>query len=84
MERRIILVDCQEGIQRVPESGFISLLLHLVNKLISLLDESLADFLLGRCWLCGFCISFSSFPPILKVFSGMFSQVERQCFQLCL
>ena len=84
MDRRIILVDCQEGIQRVLESGLIFILLHLVNKLISLLDESLADFLLRRCWLSGFCISSSSFPPILNVISGMFLQVERQFFQLCL
>ena len=84
IELRIILVDCQEGLQHVTQSGFISPLLHLINKLISLLDESLADFIFGRCWLCDFCISYSSFPPILNVFSGMFSQVERQYFQLCL
>ena len=72
IDLRIIKIDCQEGIQRVTESGFISLLLYLVNKLIGLLDEYLADFILGRCWLCSFCILSSSFLHILKVFSGMF------------
>ena len=84
MELRIILIDCQEGIQRVPKSGFIFLLIHFVNKLVSLLDECLADFLLGRCSLCSFNILPCSFLLILKIFSGLFSQVTRQYLQLCL